>query len=82
MLFECYSVPALTYGVDSLFSWNFNKIKHDGIILSFGYHVTHIIPILNNKIMGEYARRLNIGNLLTNSKKYFKNNVFWAVNEI
>ena len=62
LLFECYGVPALTYGVDALFSWhNNNQQKKDGLILSFGYHVTHIIPILNGKVRAEHARRLNIG---------------------
>ncbi|XP_067628467.1 actin-related protein 5 [Eurosta solidaginis] len=61
LLFECYGAPAVCYGIDSLFSWKRNGICSDALILSFGYHTVHVIPILNGKIRMENVRRLNLG---------------------
>lgn len=61
LLFECYDIPSVTYGIDSLFSFYHNKIGDNGLIISFGYHTTHVIPILNRKVQLEKIRRLNIG---------------------
>lgn len=62
LLFECYDVPSVCYGVDSLFSYsqNMDGIK-DGLIVSIGYHATHIIPVLRGKMDVERARRINLG---------------------
>ena len=75
LMFECYSVPSVAYGVDALFSLyenqnNFNNkddIFRDALIVSIGFHTVHIIPIVNGEIITEGVRRINIGGFhLTN----------------
>lgn len=67
LLFECYGVPSLAYGIDSLFSWRHNcRIKsemsgNDALIISLGYHTTHVIPVLDDKLQHDKVRRLNVG---------------------
>ena len=58
LLFECYNVPSVAYGVDCLFSYEYNKCQIDGLIINIGYHTTHIIAILDGK---KIARRINVG---------------------
>lgn len=60
LLFECYQVPSIFYGIDSLFSFNFNEnIK--GLIISIGYAATHVIPFINGQHVTEKVRRINVG---------------------
>lgn len=63
LLFECYSVPGICYGIDSLFAYNYFQAKpnRNALIVSFGYHTIHVIPVLNNKAIYANTRRLNIG---------------------
>lgn len=63
LLFECYNVPSVCYGIDSLFSYHFSQSKPqaDALIVSFGYHTVHVIPVLNNQAVFANTRRLNIG---------------------
>lgn len=63
LLFECYNVPSIAYGVDALFSYNFSqpKPKSDALIVSFGYHTIHVIPVINNETIFANTRRLNLG---------------------
>lgn len=64
LLFECYGVPGIIYGVDALFSYHYNsevKPLEDALIVSLGYQTCHVIPVLHNKAIFENARRLNIG---------------------
>lgn len=61
LLFECYNIPGLNYSVDSLLSYKAHNNLDNGIIISFGYHTTHIIPVLNGKCDPWHARRINIG---------------------
>jgi hypothetical protein len=51
LLFECYSVPSVSYGIDSLFSFyaNQDKKNEDGIVISAGHTATHIIPVIGGK---------------------------------
>ena len=65
ILFECYSVPNVVYGVDSLFSWYHNTpagIK-DGFIVRCGYQTSHVLPIVDGKFRASDSRRLNLGGL-------------------
>ena len=73
LLFECYSVPSVAYGIDAMFSLYKNKSEKvasnacSGIIVSIGFHTVHIIPILDGKISTKGVRRINIGGFhLTN----------------
>ncbi|KOC60709.1 Actin-related protein 5 [Habropoda laboriosa] len=61
LLFECYNVPAIAYGVDCLLSYQHNNCPSDGLIISIGYHTTHIIPILDGKADPVNSRRINVG---------------------
>ncbi|KAH8382852.1 hypothetical protein KR009_005587 [Drosophila setifemur] len=65
LLFECYGIPAVTYGIDALYSWEHYQQKRskvsDALIISFGYSTTHVIPVLNGKLQLEHVRRLNVG---------------------
>lgn len=55
LLFECYGVPRVAYGVDSLFSFYHNSIQsgldrpHTGLVLSSGYHCSHVLPFVNGR---------------------------------
>lgn len=61
LLFECYDVPSICYAVDSICSLKRNKVPKDALIVSFGYHTTHVIPVINNKVIHAKVRRLNVG---------------------
>ncbi|KAK7905354.1 Actin-related protein 5 [Exophiala xenobiotica] len=60
MLFECYGVPSVTYGIDSLFSYRYNK-GTSGLIVSSSHTSTHIIPVLDRKPQMQSCARLNWG---------------------
>ena len=60
ILFECYSAPSVAYGIDSLFSYNFNK-GNNGLIISSAHSSTHVIPVLNGKPIMSSISRLNWG---------------------
>ncbi|RAL11955.1 actin-related protein ARP5 [Aspergillus homomorphus CBS 101889] len=62
ILFECYSVPSVAYGIDSLFSYRYNR-GTDGLIVSSSHTSTHVIPVLNNKALLSNCSRLNLGGL-------------------
>ncbi|CDI98418.1 Actin protein 5 [Echinococcus multilocularis] len=67
LLFETYSVNKLTYFVDGLASFyaNFSSdspaFNRDTMMLSFGYHTTHIIPFWNGTYIPSACRRLSVG---------------------
>lgn len=58
ILFECYSVPKVSYGIDSLFSYKKNGGR-DGLVVSSSYTSTHIIPVSESKPIMAHATRLN-----------------------
>lgn len=60
LLFECYNVPAICYGIDSLFSFAHNLGKN-GLIVSFGYYTIHVIPVLDGIAQYTKIRRINLG---------------------
>ena len=60
LLFECYSAPSVAYGIDSLFSFKFNK-GNTGLIVSSSHASTHLIPVLNSKPIMSSVSRLNWG---------------------
>ena len=75
LMFECYSVPSVAYGVDALFSlYENNNITDnkaqglpDALVISIGFHTIHIIPIVDGELVSEGVRRINIGGFhLTN----------------
>ncbi|KAI1892418.1 hypothetical protein AGOR_G00133150 [Albula goreensis] len=67
LLFECYRVPQLSYGVDSLYSFYHNNTKrgmtppHTGMVISSGYHCSHILPVINGRLDAGNCKRVNVG---------------------
>jgi len=61
VLFELYSVPSLAYGVDSLFSFQFNQQNNNALVVSFGHQSINIIPVLDGVPHRHNARRINLG---------------------
>ena len=69
LMFELYGVPSLTYGIDMLFSYyynnnninNLNTGLENCLIISSSNQVTHIVPIIENKISIKNTRRISIG---------------------
>uniref|UniRef100_A0A093XHF0 Actin-like protein arp5 n=1 Tax=Talaromyces marneffei PM1 TaxID=1077442 RepID=A0A093XHF0_TALMA len=62
ILFECYGVPSVAYGIDSLFSYRYNHGK-TGLVVSSSHTSTHVIPVLNSKALLSNATRLNWGGM-------------------
>lgn len=62
LLFECYNVPGISYGVDALFGRSFSDPQQEtALIVSLGYHTCHVIPVLKHKAIYDNVRRLNTG---------------------
>lgn len=63
LLFECYHVPQVTYGIDSLYSLYYNQhsAKKYALIVSSGYQVSHVIPVVDGKLDARSCKRLNLG---------------------
>lgn len=61
LMFECYGIPGLVYAVDGLLSYRLNGGQDSGLIVSCGYQATHIIPILNGRMVEGKVRRINLG---------------------
>ncbi|KAI9683962.1 MAG: Nuclear actin-protein involved in chromatin remodeling [Trizodia sp. TS-e1964] len=60
IIFECYSAPSLAYGIDSLFSFNYNQ-GETGLVISSSNSSTHVIPVVNSRGLLSQATRLNWG---------------------
>ncbi|XP_075950305.1 actin-related protein 5 [Anarhichas minor] len=66
LLFECYRVPHVSYGVDSLYSLYNNSTQrnlqppHTGIVLSSGYHCSHILPVIDGRFDAVNCKRVNV----------------------
>uniref|UniRef100_A0A3P8WW16 Actin-related protein 5 n=1 Tax=Cynoglossus semilaevis TaxID=244447 RepID=A0A3P8WW16_CYNSE len=66
LLFECYGVPHVSYGVDALYSFYHSNTQktipptHTGIVLSSGYHCSHILPVINGRLDAANCKRVNI----------------------
>ena len=62
LLFECYGVPSVAYGVDALFSaYHYftgeGRDLVDALIVSSGHQTTHILPVLHGKLDSEHCKR-------------------------
>ena len=60
LLFECYSAPSVAYGIDSLFSYRYNK-GSSGLVISSTHTSTHLIPVVKSKPLMSNTSRLNWG---------------------
>lgn len=61
LLFECYDVPSICYGIDSVLSFKHNIPNDSGLIVSVGYYTVYIIPVLNGAVQHTKMRRINVG---------------------
>src|SRR5271169_5913152 len=63
LLFETYDVPAVSYGIDALFSYrqNVSSPTSTGLVISSGNHATHIIPVIAGRGILSQAKRLQWG---------------------
>lgn len=62
LLFECYHVPGICYGIDGLFSYHYNGFKEKtGLIVNCGHHTTHIIPVIKGTPDLINSRRIDVG---------------------
>lgn len=62
LMFECYNVPSVAYGIDALFSayHNFSlegRGLEDALVISSGHQTTHILPILDGKLDASHCKR-------------------------
>lgn len=62
LLFECYHVPGICYGVDGLFGYQNNCAgKKTGLVINCGHHTTHIIPVIDDIPDLINCRRIDVG---------------------
>lgn len=62
ILFECYNIPKVTMGIDSLFGFYSNTDgKSSGIAIGLGNETTDVIPIVQGKGILTEAKRINWG---------------------
>jgi len=63
LLFETYSAPSISYGIDALFSYrqNVNSDNSTGLVISAGNHATHVIPVIAGRGILSQAKRLQWG---------------------
>lgn len=62
LMFECYNIPSICYGIDSLFSYyQNNELFENGIVISSGNHSTNVIPVIDNRGILSSSQRLNYG---------------------
>ena len=60
ILYELYNVPAVAYGVDSLFSYDYNG-GSTGLVVSSANTSTHLIPVVDRQPLITHATRLDWG---------------------
>ncbi|KAI5799684.1 hypothetical protein FPQ18DRAFT_287043 [Pyronema domesticum] len=60
LVFEAYNAPSLVYGIDALFSYNYNGGRN-GLVVSSGNTATHLIPVVGGKGLIPLTTRLNWG---------------------
>lgn len=60
ILFECYGAPSVAFGIDSLFSYRYNK-GSSGLVISSSHTSTDIIPVLDGRPHLLSCARLNWG---------------------
>lgn len=66
LLFECYGVPSVCFGVDSLFGLHYNVSKgfappSNALIVSSGFETTHVLVYLDGKPRYDLCSRLSLG---------------------
>ena len=62
LLFENYNIPAVSYGIDALFSAYHSYARRgvplrDALVVSSGHQATHIMPVLDGKFDARHCKR-------------------------
>ena len=60
IFFECYSAPSLAFGIDSLFSYKYNK-GTTGLVVSSSHTSTHLIPVIRSKAVMSKRHTFELG---------------------
>ncbi|KAF1826761.1 actin-related protein, ARP5 class [Dissoconium aciculare CBS 342.82] len=60
IFYELYNVPSVAYGVDSLFSYRYNR-GTTGLVVSSANTSTHLIPVVDKQPLINQATRLDWG---------------------
>ncbi|KAM9956760.1 hypothetical protein ACTFIW_000293 [Dictyostelium discoideum] len=66
LLFECYNIKSVVYGIDSLFSFygqrdQFKDGGKNSLIIGSSFNTTHIYNVQNYNISHQQTKRINIG---------------------
>ena len=62
MLFECYGVRSLAFGVDGLWALSSRDASpQNALVITIGHSATHILPIIENRVQWQKSMRLSIG---------------------
>eukprot|EP00826_Nyctotherus_ovalis_P001290 TRINITY_DN10190_c0_g4_i1.p1 TRINITY_DN10190_c0_g4~~TRINITY_DN10190_c0_g4_i1.p1 ORF type:complete len:396 (-),score=134.50 TRINITY_DN10190_c0_g4_i1:1005-2192(-) len=66
LLFECYQVPGVAYGVDSALAFYYNSRKGkaaegDGLVVSLQNACSFVYPVIDGRIQFRKAKRINVG---------------------
>ncbi|TIB39379.1 hypothetical protein E3P86_01149 [Wallemia ichthyophaga] len=63
LLFEAYSTPKVSYGVDSLYSFYNSYHKSDGLIINTSSNTTSVVPVLDGKGIFSACKRVSWGGM-------------------
>lgn len=61
LIFETYHAPKVALGIDSLFSYHANSLNPNGLVISVGSELTHVIPMLQGKGVLLQCKRIDWG---------------------
>lgn len=68
LLFECYGVPAVSYGIDALFSLYAHRARAGAtadlghaLVVSVGHGATHVMPVIDGRLDARLCKRIDIG---------------------
>ncbi|TIA91978.1 hypothetical protein E3P99_00835 [Wallemia hederae] len=63
LLFEAYSTPKVSYGVDSLYSFYNSHHMSDGLIINTSANTTSVVPVLDGRGIFSTCKRVSWGGI-------------------
>ena len=73
LMFECYGVPALDFGIDALFAYDYWRQSVEGsmrataaetaLIVRIGFDTSHVLPLIDGRLDLTHTLRLDVGTL-------------------
>ena len=63
LLFEAYSTPKISYGVDSLYSFYNSHHMSDGLIINTSANTTSVVPVLDGRGIFSTCKRVSWGGI-------------------